>query len=148
ILCNSDEDPDKEQRYLEVLEEQRVLGVLISSVDNAAVGIDRLRERGTSVVLVENARPNFCSVRTDDIGGGDIAAEHLITLGHEELIYVSASVSVRQYRDRLEGVRRAMARNSLPEKALTVVEQGLKGNTMDGCLAAEQIMSRQLPGTG
>ncbi|MGI5516130.1 LacI family DNA-binding transcriptional regulator [Streptomyces sp. CA-106131] len=148
ILCNSDEDPDKEQRYLEVLEEQRVLGVLISAVDGKAAGVDRLRQRGTSVVLVESARPNFCSVRADDVGGGDLAAEHLIGLGHRELIYVSASLSVRQYKERLEGVRHAMARHGLPEGALTIVEQGLKGSTMDGRLAGEQVLAGRLPGTG
>lgn len=148
ILCNSDEDPEKEQRYLEVLEEQRVLGVLISAVDEKAAGVDRLRQRGTSVVLVETARPNFCSVRADDIGGGELAAEHLIGLGHRELIYVSASLSVRQYRERLDGVRRAMARHGLPEGALTIVEQGIKGSTVDGRLAGEQIVARRPAGTG
>ncbi len=135
ILCNSDEDPEKEQRYLEVLEEQRVLGVLISAVDGKAAGVDWLRQRGTSVVLVESARPNFCSVRVDDIGGGDLAAEHLIALGHRELIYVSAALTVRQYQERLDGVRRAMARHGLPPEALTIIEQGIKGSSVDGRLA-------------
>lgn len=148
ILCNSDEDVDKEQRYLELLAEQRVLGVLISAVDSAAAGIDRIRRRGTAVVLVENARTNFCSVRVDDVAGGELAAEHLIALGHRELAYVSASLSVRQYRERLAGVRRAMARHGLLETALTVVEQGLKGGTMDGRLAAERMLSGRLPATG
>jgi LacI family transcriptional regulator len=32
ILCNSDEAEDKERRYLRVLEEQRVRGILITPV--------------------------------------------------------------------------------------------------------------------
>ncbi len=148
ILCNSDEDPDKEQRYLEVLEEQRVLGVLISAVDGTGAGVDWLRQRGTSVVLVESVRPNFCSVRADDVGGGDLAAEHLIGLGHRELIYVSASLKVRQYQERLMGVRRAMARHGIPESALRLVEEGVKGSTVDGRLAGERIVGERIPGTG
>lgn len=148
ILCNSDEDPAKERRYLEVLEEQRVLGMLISAVDVEAAGVEWLRQRGTAVVLVESTRPNFCSVRADNAGGGELAADHLIRLGHRELVYVSAALSIRQYAERLEGVRRAMARHGLPEEALTVIEQGLKGSTADGRLAGEQIVERKLSGTG
>lgn len=148
ILCNSDEDPAKEQRYLEVLEEQRVLGMLISAVDVEAAGVDWLRQRGTAVVLVEGTRPNFCSVRADNACGGELAAEHLIELGHRELIYVSASLAIRQYAERLAGVRRAMARHGLPEEALTVIERGLKGSTADGRVAGEEIVERKLPGTG
>ncbi|MDT5026337.1 MAG: LacI family transcriptional regulator [Micromonosporaceae bacterium] len=148
ILCNSDEDPEKEQRYLEVLEEQRVLGVLISAVDGDATKIDWLRQRGTSVVLVESARPNYCSVKADDVGGGELAAEHLISLGHRTLIFATASLGVRQYHERLTGVRRAIARHGLPEGSLTVVEQGIKGSAADGRLAADHILEQKMPGTG
>jgi LacI family transcriptional regulator len=148
ILCNSDEDPEKEQRYLEVLEEQRVLGVLISAVDGETTKVDWLRQRGTSVVLIESARPNFCSVRTDDVGGGEMAADHLMSLGHRVLVYATASLGVRQYQERLAGIRRAMKRRGLPDSALTVVEEGVKGNTADGRAAAERILEQKIPGTG
>src|SRR6185369_3340473 len=147
IRSNSDEDPEKEQRYLEVLEEQRVLGVLISAVDGEATKVDWLRQRGTSVVLIESARPNFCSVRTDDIGDGELAADHLISLGHRTLVYATAALSVRQYQERLTGIRRAMKRHGLPETALTIVEEGIKGSTADGRLAAERILKQKIPGT-
>src|SRR5215471_11580801 len=34
VLCNSDDSASKEQRYLQSLEEQRVLGILITPVSN------------------------------------------------------------------------------------------------------------------
>jgi len=148
ILCNSDEDPDKEQRYLEVLEEQRVLGILISAVDGDSANVDWLRQRGTSVVLIEGARPNFCSVRADDVGGGELAAEHLISLGPRTFVYVTASLGVRQYQERLTGIRRTIARHGLPDSALTVIEHGVKGNTEDGRWAADRILADKIPGTG
>ncbi|GAA1784924.1 LacI family DNA-binding transcriptional regulator [Luedemannella flava] len=149
ILCNSDEDREKEERYLEVLEEQRVLGVLISAVDNGTSKIDWLRQRNTSVVLVESARANYCSVRADDIAGGELAAQHLISLGHRSLVFATASLTVRQYQERLAGVHRAMARHGLPPEALTVIEQGVKGNTSDGRLIGDRLLATgTLPGTG
>jgi Transcriptional regulators len=67
ILCNSDEADDKERRYLRVLEEQRVRGILITPVHGRAPELRRIRERGTPVVLLD--RPGSagqCSVAVDD----------------------------------------------------------------------------------
>ena len=44
ILCNSDEADDKERRYLRVLEEQRVRGILITPVHGRAPELRRIRE--------------------------------------------------------------------------------------------------------
>lgn len=38
MLCNSGEDPQRELRHLEMLEQQRVLGVLITPVDTRTLG--------------------------------------------------------------------------------------------------------------
>ena len=67
ILCNSDEADDKERRYLRVLEEQRVRGILITPVHGRAPELRRIRDRGTPVVLLD--RPGSagqCSVAVDD----------------------------------------------------------------------------------
>src|SRR3977135_224030 len=53
ILCNSDEAADKQRRYLRVLEEQRVRGILITPVHGRAPELRRIRERGTPVVLLD-----------------------------------------------------------------------------------------------
>ena len=74
ILCNSDEAHDKERRYLRVLEEQRVRGILITPVHGRSPELRRIRDRGTPVVLLD--RPGSaaqCSVAVDDRRGGEIA---------------------------------------------------------------------------
>ena len=53
ILCNSDEAHDKERRYLRVLEEQRVHGILITQVHGRSPELRRIRDRGTPVVLLD-----------------------------------------------------------------------------------------------
>jgi len=148
ILCNSDEDPEQEGRYLDVLEQQRVLGVLISPVAADGSRLDGLRKRGTAIVLLEQARTNYCSVRADDVAGGELAAGHLLDLGHQKLVYVSASQSISQYRDRLAGVRRALVERGQASSALEVIEVGAVGTMKDGSLAAAQILNRQLSATG
>lgn len=148
ILCNSDENAEQERNYLEVLEEQRVLGVVISPVDERNETLQRLRERGTAVVLLGRRRHDYCSVRVDDVRGGEMAAEHLLDLGHRRLAYVTASLSIDQYRDRLEGVHRALRARGLPEDSCQIIEVGSMGTAAEGRLASARLTERHPEVTG
>ena len=126
ILCNSDDQERKEKRYLELLEEHRVQGVLITPVVNAGSRLTRLQRRGTPVVLVDSRSPSRgqCSVAVDDVLGGDLAVSHLLSAGHEDIAYACGPQTIRQVADRLEGAGRALARVGRPATALHVIEAG------------------------
>ncbi|MDY7100370.1 MAG: LacI family DNA-binding transcriptional regulator [Actinomycetota bacterium] len=113
VVCNSAGSIERQDRHLRFLDEQRVAGVLITPVDphNAAPGLARLRERGLSVVLVDedDADRASCSVAVDDARGGELAGAHLLGLGRRRLVFVGGPGSVRQSEDRLAGLRRAAA---------------------------------------
>jgi len=110
ILCNSDDSVEKENHYLHVLEEQRAQGVLITPVQSDASYLQRFRQRGISVVLLD--RPSrikdLCSVAVDDVRGGELAAAHLLEKGHERIGFVHGPLSIRQIADRRRGLIRAM----------------------------------------
>ena len=53
ILGNSDESSVREAGYLDLFDEQRVHGVLISPFGDVAPRLRRLRSRGTAAVLVD-----------------------------------------------------------------------------------------------
>ncbi|NHC14796.1 LacI family DNA-binding transcriptional regulator [Motilibacter deserti] len=108
-LCNSGDDPERERRHLERLEEQRVQGLLITPVDTGSPRLDQLVERGMRVVLVDrrSGRDNRCSVAVDDVLGGRLAGSHLAEQGHRRIAFVGGPTSIRQVADRLDGVSRA-----------------------------------------
>jgi LacI family transcriptional regulator len=112
ILCNSDEQLPKEIRYLELLEEHRVQGILITPVAGAGERLARLQRRGTPVILVDSRSPSRsqCSVAVDDVLGGDFAVSHLLQAGHERIAYVGGPLGLRQVADRLDGAARALRR--------------------------------------
>lgn len=125
VLCDSDDQAARENRYLQVLEEQRVRGVLITPIEVSSKRLDALRDRGTPTVLVDRHDPrvNCCSVAVDDVVGGQLAGSHLAELGHKRITYFSGPLGLRQCSDRLEGLRRAVASAGLdPDKAIEVVE--------------------------
>ncbi|MEO6087069.1 MAG: LacI family DNA-binding transcriptional regulator [Umezawaea sp.] len=111
VLCNSDEQAAREDRYLRLLEEQRVRGMLITPVGPMSERLDALRRRGTPTVLVDRHDPRVdcCSVAVDDVAGGELAGAHLVALGHRRIAYVTGPLSLRQCKDRLTGLRRAVA---------------------------------------
>jgi LacI family transcriptional regulator len=112
ILCNSDEQLERESRYLDLLEQHRVQGILITPVSDDDAAVARLQARGTPVILVDRRSQsgNQCSVAVDDVLGGDLAVSHLIAAGHERIAFAGGPVSLRQVADRREGAVRALKR--------------------------------------
>ncbi|UOE43675.1 LacI family DNA-binding transcriptional regulator [Agromyces larvae] len=141
LLGNSDDNADREGAYLDLFEEQRVHGVLISPLADDLPRLERVRSRGTPVVLVdrEAADLRFSSVAVDDVVGGELAAQHLLDTGRRRIAYVGGPRSIRQVADRLAGARRAVER--LPGATLDVVETDAL-TVLEGRRAGELIRER------
>jgi LacI family transcriptional regulator len=109
FLCNSDESATKEDRYINVLIQQQVRGVLITPADMKADRLDAMRERGIAVTLLDREIKGRkqCSVSVDDVHGGQIAIEFLSGLGHSYIAWVCGPDSIPQVADRGAGVGKA-----------------------------------------
>lgn len=146
LLGNSDESAERERAYVDLFEEQRVHGVLISPLGEELPRLERLRERGTPVVLVDREAPDrsLSSVAVDDVAGGRLAAAHLLELGRRRLAFVGGPASIRQVADRLEGARRAVAEVAgaflevIPTENLTVLQGREAGEKLRARSAAER----------
>lgn len=116
LVGNSGEDPRREADYLDLFEEQRVRGVLLSPVGDVSARLTRLRARGIPTVLVDRQtyREDFSSVSVDDVEGGRLAAAHLVSLGRRRIAFAGGPTSLRQVRDRLDGARAALREAGLP----------------------------------
>ncbi|MDQ0577689.1 LacI family DNA-binding transcriptional regulator [Agromyces albus] len=141
LLGNSDENPDREGAYLDLFEQQRVHGVLISPLTDDLPRLERLRKRGTPVVLVdrESADRSYSSVAVDDVVGGELAVRHLADIGRRRVAFVGGPSSIRQVVDRLEGARRAV--EATPGMSLEVIETDSL-SVLQGRAAGEQIRER------
>lgn len=143
MLCNSDQSAAKEDRYLQVLEEHRVAGLLITPVRRQTPRLESLRARGIAVVLLDQSARGrgCCSVAVDDIAGGRLAAEHLIALGHEQLAWVSGPRSIKQCADRRKGMAMACVEVGLdPKRAIQDIVLP-SHHIRFGAAAAQEILS-------
>ncbi len=140
ILGNSDDSEARESTYLDLFEEQRVHGVLISPYGEITARLTRLRERGIPAVLVDRSGDDggFSSVSVDDVAGGRLAVEHLLAQGRTRIAFVAGSLGIRQIVDRLAGARAAVDAHSgatlevVGIDALTVLAGRAAGESIAG----------------
>ncbi|WP_407319160.1 substrate-binding domain-containing protein [Isoptericola halotolerans] len=124
MLASSDEDPDREARYLRLFEEHGVQGLMVVPSTPDVSHLLTLRDRGLRVVLLDQPSPveALSSVAVDDRAGAAEATRHLVTLGHERLAFINGPHTIRQCADRSAGLRSALAESGLdPDEALTEV---------------------------
>ncbi|MFD2078894.1 LacI family transcriptional regulator [Actinopolymorpha cephalotaxi] len=141
ILASSDESNERELRYLRLLEEQGVQGVLVSPAEEDLTWLDQARARGTAVVLLDRSDGGtMCSVGVDDVRGGELAAAHLISLGHRRIAFVNGPTKIRQCADRRKGVRKALKAAGLTLSG-SLVEVTVSALNADG---GEQALTRVL----
>ena len=138
FLCNSDESTVKEDRYINVLTEQHVRGVLITPADTKSDRLDALRERGIAVTLLDREikGQKQCSVSVDDINGGQIAIEYLASLGHKNIAWVCGPESIPQVSERNEGVTKAAKSSSVKIETIRVALM----NAIQGEEAAKKML--------
>ncbi|GAA4681140.1 LacI family DNA-binding transcriptional regulator [Frondihabitans cladoniiphilus] len=121
ILGYSDEKVEREASYLDLFEEQRVHGVLLSPAAEPGPRLERLRAHGIPAVLVDrlSTDTSFSSVSVDDIRGGATAVGHLLAQGRRRIAFIGGPLTIRQVSDRLHGASEAASAE--PRASLEVV---------------------------
>jgi LacI family transcriptional regulator len=122
MLCNGQEDADREASYLELLSQRRVDGIVVASGSLSERHGQWLRSAPVPVVLVncrlaDGSQP---AALTDNQAAARLATEHLLELGHRRLGHITGRPTDAATEDRLAGVRAAIAGAGLPDDSLTV----------------------------
>ncbi|MEJ6004441.1 LacI family DNA-binding transcriptional regulator [Paucibacter sp. AS339] len=124
FLCNSDNDPKRQQQYMRTLLEKRVDGLLLSSAgdDEALARIFKLASVPSVTVdrLVPGARADRVSVHNQK--GAYNAVRHLIELGHRRIACISGPSEFEVARERCEGWRQALREAGIEPDERLVIE--------------------------
>lgn len=110
-LSSSRGSVDVENDLLASLGAQSLQGGLITPVRNDAGHLLALRERALPLVLLDCPSPDGagCSVAVDNVLGGYLAGQHLLSMGHEHIVMLNGPPALRTCSDRREGLLRAVA---------------------------------------
>jgi LacI family transcriptional regulator len=123
ILCNSNESPQREQQYLDVLYAERVAGAIIVPTRErlGEPTLTKFRERNIPIVAVDRRVKDkgVDAVLVDNVRGAQEAVTHLINNGYRRIGAVTGPLIVTTGRDRLEGYRQALQEAGItPDPAL------------------------------
>jgi DNA-binding LacI/PurR family transcriptional regulator len=113
ILASSHADREREIAAVEMLHSKRVDGVIVASSRVGALYQDHLDSLAVPVVLLNNHSeqrgPYTFSISVDNRGGGQIAATHLLDVGHRRIAYVRGAAEHSDDLARFEGYRQALS---------------------------------------
>lgn len=121
ILCNTDEQAQKQASYLEMLAAEHVRGIIIAPSSASAPEITQLLDRGIPVVACDReiADTRAGSVIADNEGGARRATEHLLNAGHTRIGLVGGPPSIQTGLERQAGYEAAMrARGLRPQMSV------------------------------
>jgi LacI family transcriptional regulator len=136
ILGNSDGNVDKALRYLKVMTERQVDGLIFIDVGaSSSILNDLLRVLSIPLVLVDRVVPGVevDYVTVTNIRGGFDATNHLLALGHRRIACLSGPRDLPTSSDRLTGYVRALNEAGIsPEEHLVYagdfqIEEGYIG---------------------
>jgi len=115
MLCNTDENPDKELTYLRMLRRKRVDAILMAPTGIRQPLVDQLIGLGFPLVCFDRPPPgDACdTLLVDNVGGARQAVSHLIELGHRRVGVITGLSGVGTTNERLEGYMQAMADHGL-----------------------------------
>lgn len=116
LLCNTDEQPNKLLRYLDVIMSQRVDGAIVAPYDSNPQNLARLMERKIPTVIIDRRIEGWevDTVSGDSISGARALVQHLTSLGHQRIAAISGPMTTSTAEDRVIGYVLALDEAGLP----------------------------------
>lgn len=143
MMASSDEDPDRERRWLRLFAEQGVRGLLVAPSKETPEHLARVAQLGIPAVLLDSGSEDFASVGADSVSGARQAVRHLLEEGHRRIAHLSGPAQLEQSRQRLQGAREAVAEAGLDPDAVLIVRHLPSMSADDGQHGFTEVMANE-----
>lgn len=110
-LCNSEDNREKVEYYLEAMADNYVMGAIINSLHVKEDDLERLEANGISTITIDRAQFShaYSALAVDHIHGGYLATKHLIEVGGaKKIVFLSGPQDESSSQDRYQGYLRAV----------------------------------------
>lgn len=130
LICNSLDNPEKEQQYISMLRQNRVDGIIMCS---HTLEVESFKNIGLPVVAFDRIISNEIPyVSSDNFHGGQIAAKHLIKQGCKHLLHLSGPLNVDLLPNRRwDGFRATCLDASIPYNVMECTYDELNYDTLN-----------------
>ena len=145
MLCNTNEDPDKELEYLRVAASEGVAGIIIAPNAKSELGL--AVERGVPIVCVDRHAPhhNLDTVVVDNTTASTTATHKLFEAGYSRLGCITGPETVETSTARLNGWAQAVREHTGADPDPELVLRARYVDDSDAERAAHHLMSLPNP---
>lgn len=129
LLCNTEDQPERQRSYLDVLAQKRVDGLIVASTTDDAEMSQTLAHTRLPMVLIDRAIAGLaCScVQTNHTMGAALGTHHLAALGHRRIACIGGPAALQSSQQRVQGWQDTLAQLGLPAGALEVGDFSVNG---------------------
>lgn len=146
VVCNTDEEQEKERRYLENLIKRSIDGIIIASAHQEPNKIIKILKNIPFVLLdrcFENLKTNAVISNNEQLSYR--AVEHFFSFGHKRIGFICSRKNIFTIKNRLKGYYNALKKYNLDNDQKLVCGNGFTEN--DGYLATKELLSLDNPPT-
>ncbi|MEM3433781.1 MAG: LacI family DNA-binding transcriptional regulator [Candidatus Methanomethyliaceae archaeon] len=109
MICDSNHSYEKEARYLDILLEEGIDGVVFVPVDEPdEQRLARLGKHGIKIVVADRRVDHWPVVEAENVRGSYELTQYVLNLGYRRIAYIAGPPSVSTSRDRVQGFLKAM----------------------------------------
>ncbi|ULT57544.1 substrate-binding domain-containing protein [Neobacillus drentensis] len=129
IVCNADDDPEKEKKYIEMLRAKQVDGLIIFPTGQNNSLYESMIKQGYPVVFMDRKVENLpvFSVVTDNRESTFRAIQQFVANGHQRIAFAVQPLMVSTRKERFEGYQQAMKAANLEINPNYVIESDIPG---------------------
>jgi LacI family transcriptional regulator len=124
LLSQTGNDPDTEQRYLNLFRGKGIDGLLVVGLALGRSKLTKFAASGIPLVSLDREvdLPGIPLVHLDNRAGARRATEHLLALGHRSIVHIGGPLSLTVSQERLRGFLDALESTHLDPRPELVVE--------------------------
>jgi LacI family transcriptional regulator len=145
LLCNTGEDPAREEKQIATLVSKRVDGLLLASAHQpgSTIAPQSLTASSIPLVLIDRFFPGTNFVGADDIKIGYMATKHLIERGYRRIAHLRGS-NISTAQGRLDGYIKALRESGFGIREEYIVEAQFHDEA-SGYRAAKTLLNISSP---
>jgi len=111
IFCNTDDNLEKEEKYINMLQEKMIDGIIFTQSAKRTKGFEKLTIGSTPIVLIDrdmNLEGVVGKVLVDNFNGAHEGVSYLLEKGYRKIAFITGALTSNTSKNRLKGYKKAL----------------------------------------